>query len=159
MIQNLKTVSAGVYRGGRIESAQDSQDLKDMGVRTVLNLQRGWFDWFHKRMNREVIECARIRIVPIHIQMSDFAAPTIDELRAAVKVMSDQFFYNRVFVHCLHGQDRTGMVIAAYRILVDKWTADRAIEEMYACGFHRFPYSLFGWEKQLRKLEAMKGDL
>jgi len=41
-----------------------------------------------------------------------------------------------VFVHCQAGVDRTGMMTAAYRIVVEGWTKEDAVREMRATGFH-----------------------
>lgn len=41
-----------------------------------------------------------------------------------------------ILVHCLHGADRTGTVIAAYRISIEGWTTRKAIEEMVNGGFN-----------------------
>jgi protein-tyrosine phosphatase len=35
-----------------------------------------------------------------------------------------------MLVHCLKGSDRTGAVVAAYRIMLENWSADDAISEM-----------------------------
>ncbi len=40
-----------------------------------------------------------------------------------------------VFVHCRLGDDRTGMMIAAYRMADEDWTADEAMREMRKFGF------------------------
>jgi protein tyrosine/serine phosphatase len=34
-----------------------------------------------------------------------------------------------VLVHCWHGSDRTGVVVAAYRIVFENWTKEAAISE------------------------------
>jgi protein tyrosine/serine phosphatase len=34
-----------------------------------------------------------------------------------------------VFIHCTHGRDRTGLIIGAYRLLVNGWTFDQMMEE------------------------------
>lgn len=57
-----------------------------------------------------------------------------------------------VFVHCRWGVDRTGMAVAAYRILTEAWDYDKAVDEMLAHGFHKFPYGF--WIKTLRELEV-----
>jgi protein tyrosine/serine phosphatase len=44
----------------------------------------------------------------------------------------------KIFVHCNTGIDRTGMMVAAYRMAEEKWTADEAMKEMKAFGFSRF---------------------
>ncbi|MGH9725822.1 MAG: protein-tyrosine phosphatase family protein, partial [Candidatus Acidiferrales bacterium] len=41
----------------------------------------------------------------------------------------------KVFVHCREGIDRTGMLVAAYRMAREKRTAARAMQEMQAFGF------------------------
>jgi tyrosine-protein phosphatase SIW14 len=43
----------------------------------------------------------------------------------------------KVFVHCRLGDDRTGMMIAAYRMAAEGWTADEAMIEMRQFGFNR----------------------
>jgi hypothetical protein len=43
----------------------------------------------------------------------------------------------KVFVHCLSGEDRTGMQIAAYRMAEEGWSAQEAKQEMEAFGFSR----------------------
>jgi tyrosine-protein phosphatase SIW14 len=41
-----------------------------------------------------------------------------------------------IFIHCKHGQDRTGLIIGLYRVLVEKWTPQKAYQEMLDIGFH-----------------------
>jgi tyrosine-protein phosphatase SIW14 len=43
-----------------------------------------------------------------------------------------------VFVHCAYGSDRTGLMIAMYRIVLQGWRNDDAYEEMVngGYGFH-----------------------
>jgi protein tyrosine/serine phosphatase len=40
-----------------------------------------------------------------------------------------------VFVHCQHGADRTGTMCAIYRITIQYWSKDEAIDEMTKGGF------------------------
>jgi protein tyrosine/serine phosphatase len=41
----------------------------------------------------------------------------------------------KVFVHCRLGDDRTGMMVAAYRIAEQGWAAEEAMKEMQKFGF------------------------
>src|SRR6202158_406064 len=41
----------------------------------------------------------------------------------------------KIFVHCRVGDDRTGMMIAAYRMAEEGWTAKQAMDEMTKYGF------------------------
>jgi protein tyrosine phosphatase (PTP) superfamily phosphohydrolase (DUF442 family) len=43
----------------------------------------------------------------------------------------------KVFVHCRLGDDRTGMMVAAYRMADEGWSADEAMNEMREFGFTR----------------------
>lgn len=58
----------------------------------------------------------------------------------------------KIFVHCRLGDDRVGMMIAAYRMAVDHWTAEQAMGEMKANGFafwhHLICPGLAAYEKQ-----------
>jgi protein tyrosine/serine phosphatase len=50
-----------------------------------------------------------------------------------------------VLVHCQHGEDRTGLVIAAYRVLAQGWTKEQAMSE--ALEFHYRRLINFGLNK------------
>ena len=71
----------------------------------------------------------------------------------------------KIFVHCRLGDDRTGMMIASYRIAVDGWSADRAMREMQDFGFTRVHHlicpTLASYEKNfpehLKSNPAFKG--
>jgi protein tyrosine/serine phosphatase len=43
-----------------------------------------------------------------------------------------------VYVHCKHGQDRTGLMVGLYRVLQQGWAPEKAYEEMKERGFHPF---------------------
>lgn len=59
----------------------------------------------------------------------------------------------RVLVHCTYGRDRTGLVVAAYRLLVDHWTYDDAIHEMEIYGVKKFANGLY--RRTLKKLSEL----
>jgi len=57
----------------------------------------------------------------------------------------------KIFAHCRLGDDRTGMMVAAYRMGLEGWNADRAMNEMKEFGFSRAHHficpSLASYEK------------
>ena len=55
---------------------------------------------------------------------------------------------HKVFLHCLHGVDRTGIVVAKCRIAINGWTVDKAWDEFLSEGHHRTMWFL-GWTKGL----------
>lgn len=50
-----------------------------------------------------------------------------------------------LLIHCQHGQDRTGLVCAAYRVRVCGWTKDQAMKEALSFGYR--DYINFGLNK------------
>lgn len=56
-----------------------------------------------------------------------------------------------VLVHCRHGSDRTGMMVAIYRIVVDGWTKAQATEEMVNGGFGFHPV----WHNLVRYIDEL----
>lgn len=59
-----------------------------------------------------------------------------------------------VLVHCQHGSDRTGTMVAIYRIAFEGWTKAQATEEMIngSFGFHPM------WQNLLRYIEKLDVD-
>lgn len=54
---------------------------------------------------------------------------------------------NRVYLHCKHGKDRTGMISALYRVFYQNWNKERAYDEMLNMGFQwlLFPLRRYYW--------------
>jgi protein tyrosine/serine phosphatase len=59
-----------------------------------------------------------------------------------------------VLVHCRHGSDRTGTMVAVYRIVVEGWTKAQATDEMINGGFGFHPL----WQNLLRYIDALDVD-
>lgn len=118
--------------------------------KTVFNLETGWFEFFHQRVFAERQVCLAMNVVYAHLPMSDVWTPTPTELATIVKMIGGALDRGNVLVHCLHGEDRTGMVCGAYRIIAQGWTAESAKAEMFELGFHKIPY--LWWAESLDEL-------
>ncbi len=59
-----------------------------------------------------------------------------------------------VLVHCRHGSDRTGTMVAIYRIVVEGWSKAEAKDEMINGGFGFHPV----WQDLLRYIDALDVD-
>lgn len=55
-----------------------------------------------------------------------------------------------VFFRCAHGKDRTGTMAALYRIEIDGWTPEQAIEEMQAFGYNDWFQDLIAYVRDYR---------
>ena len=64
----------------------------------------------------------------VNVPMTGMTPPTEAQIKQVLALMEDQTA-GPVFVHCKRGADRTGAVIAAYRIDHDKWENSRALSE------------------------------
>ncbi len=140
---NLYKVSDRLYRGAQPE-ADGFKELKKLGVKTILNLQSSHSD-------SKLLEGAGLDYVHIRMQLWD---AEYDEIKQALQIITDKS-KQPVFVHCKHGADRTGMVIAAWRLVEDDWTKEEAIEEMTKgpFGFHKI---WRGLPKFIRNLDVEK---
>jgi protein tyrosine/serine phosphatase len=58
-----------------------------------------------------------------------------DQVIQALRILADRS--NRpILVHCQHGADRTGVILALYRVVVQGWTKEDALREMNDGGYH-----------------------
>lgn len=122
-VDNLHKVSERLYRGAQ-PTKEGMRQLKKLGIKTVVNLRS-----FHS--DREEIGDTGLSYE--HIYMKTWH-PEEKEAVRFLKILTDP---NRTpaFVHCQHGADRTGTMCAIYRIAVQGWSKDEAIEEMTKGGF------------------------
>ncbi len=124
-LENVGRVGPGVFRGAQ-PRPEGYRTLKEMGIRTVVSLRS-----LHGEA--KAVEAAGMR--SIVLPMSTFDEVDVGTVRKVVALMADPA-NQPVFVHCAHGKDRTGIVVAVYRMDVDGWAEAEAEEEMQAFGFN-----------------------
>ena len=148
----LVDLNNNLYRGPRPSSFSV---LRDAGMKSVINLQSGYYDEWNDD-TYETENGFEFGIADHIVHCSDFFPPKKWQVKKAIDLITNSS--GPTYIHCLHGKDRTGFMIAAYRIIVCKWPAERAINEMLSEGFHNWFY--FWWKSYLRDLEGMEyGDL
>lgn len=126
---NFHQVDGKVWRSAQPDTA-DFAELQKMGVREVLNL-REWHD--DSAVSRGVaVNLHRVAINPGNVREKD--------LIQAVRILRDA--RGPILVHCWHGSDRTGTVVALYRMTVDGWPRDKAVAEFTdpRYGYHAGTY-------------------
>lgn len=145
----ITKVSDHLSRGPRPENMDE---LKALGIQEIINLEVGWFEFFHNLEGKEKEQAFSALIGYDHLPISDWMFPTKKEFDSIMNVLIVAAINDeKIYIHCLHGQDRTGIVCAAYRVKVQNWKVDDAINEMYSMGFHKFPYEFLGWVRELRE--------
>jgi tyrosine-protein phosphatase SIW14 len=102
--------------------------LKAQGVHTVIDLRIS-----PKKVaaERRFVESLGLRFINLPMSGDPPTNRQIDTFLKTTTNAADQ----PVFVHCQHGADRTGTMMAIYRERVDGWDFDRAYKEMRRYGF------------------------
>ena len=124
-LSHVGRVAPGIFRGAQ-PLPEGYATLAIMGVRTVINLRS-------RNGEKKTVEAWGMRSVGLPMDAYGDVDP--ETVRKAVALMADPA-NQPVFVHCRQGRDRTGLVVAVYRMEVDGWTPEEAEEEMQAYGFH-----------------------
>jgi len=126
-VSKFHQVDGRVYRGAQ-PADYGFQSLARLGIRTVVCLRR---ESGRMEAERELVRAAGMRFVSI--PMDDLAAPADRQIAEALAVLGDDSAVP-VFVHCRKGVDRTGTVIACYRIAHDHWPSRVALDEARSLG-------------------------
>lgn len=122
-IDNFARVSDTYFRGAQ-PVGRDYADLAALGVRTVINLIG---DDEAIAGEQAAVEQNGMRYV--HIPMSTRRAPTDKEIAEFFAVVGDAA-NGPVYVHCVGGRHRTGVMTALYRMTKDGLTGEQAFREM-----------------------------
>jgi protein-tyrosine phosphatase len=137
-IKNFDQVDAHVYRGAQ-PTDEGFRYLAKIGVATVLDLQEA--DG-RSRAEEKVVRAAGMKYV--NVPMTGLTPPTEAQIARILDLLEDSTG-GPVFVHCHRGADRTGAVVAAYRIDYSKWENGRALAEAEAhdMSFFQLPRKSF----------------
>src|SRR6476660_9146897 len=121
-ISNFGQVNPNYYRGAQPRGG-DYRDLAAIGVKTVVNLtsQDGKAD------EQAMVQQAGMKYV--QIPMTTSVPPTSEQITQFLSLVNDPA-NQPVYVHCVGGKHRTGVMTAVYRITEDGWTANQAFKEM-----------------------------
>jgi len=136
---NFYLVSTGIYRGGHPDSG-GLQYLKNLGITTIVDLEIGdLVESTPAKIDAEIAGATAIGMNDIREPMSAFelalSSSFNDKINQILSILADPT-QKPVYVHCLHGQDRTGLVIGLERVINEGWTPAAAWSEMLERGFH-----------------------
>jgi tyrosine-protein phosphatase SIW14 len=133
-IPNFHQVNEHVYRGGQ-PAPEAWQGLAKMGIKTVIDLRRP----DEHSTAEEAQAAAAVGISYVNIPMKGVVAPTNEQIAKVLALLDSP---GPVFVHCKRGADRTGTVIACYRIAHDGWQRQQALKEAKSFGMGRVQVGL-----------------
>jgi tyrosine-protein phosphatase SIW14 len=142
-LPNFGRVSESLYRGGQ-PTLDGFKTLRAMGVGMVVNLRD---DRAEMATEQRQVESLGMKYIGIpwsasHKPSSAQVVEFLDVVRANPNT--------KIYVHCRRGADRTGVMIAAYRIAVEHKSVAEAVSEM-----HRFHYDWLFRPQLKRYVESL----
>ncbi|UQZ89134.1 protein-tyrosine-phosphatase [Deltaproteobacteria bacterium Smac51] len=135
---NLYTLNPRVFRSAQ-PTAEAFTEYEKLGLKTVLQLRPDPDD-------EPLIKHTGLKLIVVPMRTDDIKDEHI--IMALNLIQSEP---GPVLVHCRHGADRTGVVMAMYRIIIEGWTRDEAMTEMLRGGYG------FHHRKRQNIVEYMKG--
>ena len=126
-VGNFHKVDDHVFRGAQ-PTLDGIRYLSKLGIKVVVDLR----ETGDRSLSEEkAVTAIGMRYEPI--PMSGLHAPSIADVTRALNLLEDESI-GPVFVHCKRGADRTGSVIACYRVEHDHWQNDKALAEARSFG-------------------------
>lgn len=131
-LPNFQKVNEHVYRGAQ-PSANGFRELAQLGIKTVIDLR---LIGEHSQADEQKL-VTNLGMRYISVPMAGMSTPKDDQVTAVLALLRDTTS-GPVFVHCKRGADRTGMVVAVYRISQDGWENKKALSEAKSYGMSFF---------------------
>lgn len=120
---NLYRMQPDLYRSA-LPDSKAQPELEALGIKTVVNFyQRSDSAWLHDPEVRQIH-------LPFHTDRVDDT-----DVIAALRSIHASQERGAVLIHCKHGQNRTGLIAALYRVVYQDWSKEQALAEMREGGF------------------------
>lgn len=126
-LPDLHQVTAKLYRSAQ-PTAEGFNNLAQLGVKSVINLRRTVDD-------APLAIGTGLRLVHIKIKTRHITEDNAEKIVLALQALLHAMAEGPVLVHCTHGADRTGLIIALWRVLYQGWSRQAALDELVNGGF------------------------
>ncbi len=154
----MTPIESGVlYRSGQLEPAELEQEIRDRGIKTVVNLgsQEKWDEAICRKLGVKYID------MPVGDVWSVCGTTAPGQKTAGAPYDMSAFWdllhqpeQQPVLIHCWGGVHRTGVTAAIYRIRHNGWTAKEAIRELDLYGFESHKGKFDNVRDYLHQLET-----
>jgi protein tyrosine/serine phosphatase len=135
-LQNFEQINEHLYRGAQ-PSGVGFASLAKLGVKTVVDLRASGDRSIHESA---LAQALGMRYV--NVPLDGYRAPTQAQIAKLLGILCDPSA-GTIFIHCRRGADRTGTIIAAYRIDHDHWDNQQALSEARA-------FKMAAWERSMQ---------
>ncbi|MGH9968251.1 MAG: fused DSP-PTPase phosphatase/NAD kinase-like protein [Pyrinomonadaceae bacterium] len=147
-LPNFHKVNEKLYRGAQPKEG-GLKVLREMGIRTIVNLRDD-----DSRAEEARADAIKAGFRYYNIPLGRWGRPQDKEIEQALSAIQNPE-HQPVFVHCAHGADRTGVVVAVYRMTHDGWTSEQAKAEAKRYGLKPWQFGMKDYisdfYKRLRK--------
>lgn len=127
-LERYANFAPGLHRGRAPATMAEVKSLKNLGIRTFINLASSTdIAW-------ETKAASAVGIRVLNMPLPYFTQPEKWKMSRIEGWLNDKSLYP-IYIHCKHGRDRTGLVVGLHRVLNEGWTPDEAYAEMRRFGF------------------------
>lgn len=152
--RTIRVVEPGVVYAGAAADVVDAAEIDALGIRTILDLdQENLAD--RRRVSRDHGLARERGALFVHLPLDPHVAPSLAELDAAVEILGERRF-QPILVQADHSDHRTWLVVAAYRVRMQGWPPERAVQEMMERSRHGS--SGPAWSARLAEYAAVHGS-
>jgi protein tyrosine/serine phosphatase len=134
-VRNFGEINSHLYRGAAPSPAA-LEELRALGVKVIVDLRLPG-----EGPEAESLKVRSLGMKYVNVPLAAWSPPTRAQIEQVLLLLysSDS---EPVFIHCRRGKDRTGTVLACYRIQHDNWDNRRALEEAKSYGMSRLERSM-----------------
>lgn len=129
-LPRFRQVSEKLYRSGQ-PRAGGLKRLRGLGINTIINLRGAG-----AQTRAEEAEARALGLNYYHVALPNWGRPQ-DTRVSRIMELIDAPENGRVLVHCKEGVDRTGVIVAIYRMTHEGWTSNKALTEANSHGMRR----------------------
>ena len=130
-LPRFQQVSENLYRGAQPRE-KGLELLAQLGIQTIINL-RG--SGTQTRADEE--EAKALGLTYYHVPLPVWGRPRNTSIETILEIISKSES-GRVFIHCKDGVDRTGTIVALFRVTRESWPTEKAIAEARQQGMRRY---------------------
>ena len=132
-LPRFQQVNERLYRGGQPGTGGISR-LRELGINTVINLRGA-----SNRTRTEEAEVKSFGLNYFNIGLPNWGRPEDGRVSRILEIINASE-NGRVFIHCRSGVDRTGLIVAMYRMTQEGRTSTEALAEAEQNGMRRLQY-------------------
>jgi hypothetical protein len=123
-----------IYRSGQLSKWVVEETLTKHNIRVIVDLNPILPDNEHQRKEIEVAQKHGLEIV--RLPLVGDGTGNIEHYATAIETLiACKQQHKPVLIHCAAGAQRTGGIVACYRLLVQKWPAGQAYDELTRHGW------------------------